>query len=61
MLIIKKILKPCRGYQFGLIGHYNLQDDLVNGKHYWVKDNYAYGIWYTNINTVKYLFLHKYF
>merc|ERR1712154_22925 len=39
------------GYQFGLIGHYNLQDDLVNGKRYWVKDNYAYGIWYTNINT----------
>lgn len=38
------------GYQFGLIGHYNLQGDLVNGRHYWVKDNGYYGIWYTNIN-----------
>jgi hypothetical protein len=41
-----------RGYQFGLIGHYNLQGDLTNGRHYWVKDNGAYGIWYTNINVV---------
>ena len=26
-----------------------MQNDLVNGHHYWVKDNGAYGIWYTEI------------
>ena len=39
------------GYQFGLVGNYILQDDLVNGKHYWIKENGAYGIWYTDRTT----------
>ena len=38
-------------YQFGLVGNYILQDDLVNGKHYWIKENGAYGIWYTDRTT----------
>merc|ERR1712217_455936 len=39
------------GYQWGLIGTYYLQDDFVNGRNYWIKENYAYGIWYTDKNT----------
>merc|ERR1711997_971239 len=40
------------GYQFGLVGNYLMGDDLVNGRPYWVKENFAYGIWYTwaNVN-----------
>ena len=38
-------------YQFGLVGNYILQDDLVNGKNYWIKENGAYGIWYTDRTT----------
>ena len=40
------------GYQFGLIGKYNLQSDLETGRHYWVKENGNYAIWYTEHNVV---------
>ena len=44
------------GYQFGLIGTYYQQAELVSGRNYWVKDNGAYAIWYTNVNVVMHLF-----
>ena len=46
------------GYQFGLIGKYNLQSDLETGRHYWVKENGNYAIWYTEHNVVLLSFGH---
>ena len=44
-------------YQFGLVGDYIMQDDLVNGRNYWIKDNGRYGIWFAEKNGVPYAWM----